>query len=195
MNIITLKKNTRNSDGERFALLAERDENVFHLDDLANLWNIRNQNTLRKTLSRYSKRNLIFRIHKGLYSIKKVNELDPYFLGFKALHRPAYLSCETVLYNAGILNQVPQEITFISSISKIFSINEKHYRVRQLQDEYLFNNIGIQMINGFYQASAERAVADMLYFNPRKYFDTSSSKMINWSEVKKIQKQVYDITK
>ncbi len=195
MNITTLKKNTRGSDGERFALLAELDENVFHLDDLANLWSIRNKNTLRKTLSRYSARNLIFRVYRSLYSIKKATEIDPYLLGVKSLHRPAYISCETILYESGILNQSPQVITLISSISKSFTVVGRHYRSRQMKDEFLFNDIGINLINGIRKASPSRAVADMLYFNPKKYFDTGNSKIINWREVKRIQKQVYDITK
>jgi len=195
MKINNIKKKERDSDGRRFALLAERNEDVFHLADLANFWGIRNSNTLRKTLSRYNKRGLIFRIYKGLYSIKKVSEIDPYFLGAKALHQPAYLSCESILYENGILNQIPQAITFISSISKSFTVNGRRYQSRQMKDEYLFNATGISQTNGIRKASVSRAVADMLYFNPEKYFDVGGSKIINWPEIKKIQKQVYDITK
>jgi len=195
MNTINKKKNTRQSDGERFAKLAELNEDVFHLADLANLWDIRNQNTLRKTLSRYSQRGLIFRIYKGLYSIKKVAEIDPYLLGVKALHQPAYISCESILYMHGVLNQIPQMITLVSAVSKVFSVGTRRYKSRQMKDECLFNDLGVEIVGNVRQATLSRAVADMLYFNPDKYFDASSSKIINWREVKEIQKQVYDITK
>jgi predicted transcriptional regulator of viral defense system len=194
MNIQKRQINKRKSDGERFAKLAELGEDIFHADDLANLWGIYNKNTLFTTLSRYLKRGLLFRIYNGLYSVKKVNELDPYFLGFKALHQPAYLSCETVLYNAGILNQIPQEITFVSSISKAFSLIGKRYRSRQMKDVLLFNDTGIVTKGGYRQATLSRAVADMLYFNPKKYFDVGTSKLIDWDEVKAIRKQIYDDT-
>lgn len=197
MNTKTKKINQakRNSDGGRFAKLAELNEDVFHLADLANLWDIRNKNTLRKTLSRYSQRKLIFRIYKGLYAIKKVTEIDPYLLGIKALHQPAYVSCESVLYKNGVLNQVPQMITMVSAVSKVFSVGGGWYKSRQMKDEYLFNDLGVEVINGVRVATLSRAVADMLYFNPKKYFDTGSSQIINWREVKEIQKQIYDITK
>jgi len=190
MNTVSKQKNIRTSDGERFAKLAELDEDIFHLDDLGNLWNIRNKNTLRKTLSRYTHRGLIFRIYKSFYSIKKVSELDPYLLGIKALHCPAYVTCESILFKAGVLNQSPQAITLVSPVSKIFSISGRQYKSRQMQDGYLFNEIGVELINGVRQASLSRAVADILYFNPQKYFDAGSSKVVNWPEVKEIIKIV-----
>jgi len=183
-------KKKRMSDGERFALLASLSEIVFHSDDLANLWNIHNKNTLYTTLFRYVKRGLIFRIYNGFYSIKKINDIDPYFLGIKSLHKLTYVSCESVLFEYGILNQRSQSITLVSSISKSFSIGGKRYRSRQMKDEYLFNHSGIEIIGSIRKASVERAVADMLYFNRKKYFDAFDSKLINWNKVKKIIKDV-----
>lgn len=181
---------SRKSDGERFAQIALLGEYIFHADDLANLWNIRNKNTLYRTLSRYVKRGLIYRIYNGFYSIKKIGELDSYFLGIKSLHRPAYISCESVLYEHGILNQIPQVITLVSSVSKSFFVGQRHYRSRQMRDEYLFNDSGIEIINDIRKATLVRAVADMLYFNREKYFDASNSKLIDWDKVKKIIKDV-----
>ncbi|MFA6392606.1 MAG: hypothetical protein WCW54_00770 [Candidatus Paceibacterota bacterium] len=183
-------KNLRKSDGERFAQIALLGESIFHADDLANLWNIRNKNTLHRTLFRYVKRGLIYRIYNGLYSIKKIGELDSYLLGIKSLHRPAYISCESILYEYGVLNQRPQIITLVSSISKSFSIGQMHYRSRQMRDEYLFNDSGIEVIDGVRKASLARAVADMLYFNREKYLDAFDSKLIDWILVEKIIKDV-----
>ncbi len=182
--------NTRKSDGERFAQIAEMGESVFHSGDLANLWGIYNTNTLHTTLSRYQKRGLIFRIQNGLYSIKNIAKINPYLLGIKVLHGPVYVSCESVLYENGILNQLPQQITLVSSISKNFSVGINQYHSRQMRDEYLFNDSGIEMVLGVRKATVSRAVADMLYFNPGKYFDAGNSKLINWRKVKKISKLV-----
>lgn len=184
------KINKRTSDGEHFAKLAEMGEVVFHSDDLANLWGITNKNSLYITISRYVKRGLLFRIYNGLYSIKKADDLNSYFLGLKVLHRPAYISCEIVLYDNGVINQRPQIITLVSSISKSFSVGKNRYRSRQMRDQYLFNDIGIEVVNGVRKATLARAVADMLYFNKDKYFDIGQSKMIDWLAVKKIAHNV-----
>ena len=59
---------------------------------------------------------------------------------------------------------------------------------RQLKDEYLINPTGVVNQNGVFVATTERAVADMLYFNPRYHFDVPER--IDWKKVKFIQKEV-----
>jgi predicted transcriptional regulator of viral defense system len=184
---------TSNIAQSRFAKLARLGEQVFHTNDLASLWGISNKNTLYTTLKRYTKAGLIFRIYKGLYSIGPVDKIDPYLLGIKALHKFAYISTETALFNAGIILQDIKYITIISSKSKKFFIGDINYRSRQLNDKFLFQDYGINTKCGVNIATVERAVADILYFNPNFYFD--NPKQIDWKEVKKIQKEVYDITK
>lgn len=187
MNSINKKnKDFRGTAGERFVSISMRGEVVFHASDLANLWGIHNKNTLYKTLSRYVAGGLIYRIHKGLYSVKKVSDIDPLLLGVKAIHTPAYVSCESVLYQNGILNQPPQEIILVSQSSKHFSIAGIRYRSRKMRDEFLFNDAGVDIKDGVRIASLPRAVADMLYFNPRKYFDVGDSRLIPIDKVKEI---------
>jgi len=189
----TTLTNTDNSANKRFAELAKLGEQVFHASDLANLWNIKNKNTLYMTLSRYHKRGLLNRVYKGLYSLQPINKIDPYLLGIKALNRFAYLSCESVLADKGIIFQKANSISLVSSQSRKFSIGSNNYYSRQLKDEYLYNIAGIKLKDGYYQASTERAVADMLYFNPQYYFDAKD--LINWQEVKIIQKEIgYDVS-
>lgn len=84
--------------------------------------------------------------------------------------------------------QVSNKITLISSVSKNFSIGDNFYICRKLNNKFLFNPIGIELKDGFYQASIERAIADLLYFNPHYFFD--GEKMINWKKVKKIQREI-----
>ncbi len=178
---------------QRFAQLARMGISVFHAGDLANLWKIRNRNTLYTTLKRYVKSGLLHRIYKGLYSLKPVEQIDPLLLGVKALHKYAYISAETVLTQAGIIQQVIGRITLISSQSKKFSIGENHYHSRKLTDRFLYNPTGITEEQGVKKAAVERAVADLLYFNPRAHFD--AEKFINWNKIKHIQKQIgYPLT-
>ena len=185
-----LLKNKRVSAGKRIAKLASLNETVFHIGDLANLWNIRNKNTLYTTVSRYIARGLIYHIYKGLYSIKKIADVDPRLIGIKALHNYGYISCESVLFNSGIINQPPRETTLVSKTSKRFAVGKTKFRSRQLRDLFLYNNTGIQTINGIRTASPERAAADMLYFSPKKYLDGFASKTVNKKTLKSIIEKI-----
>lgn len=178
------KKGSRDSAGDRFARLAALGESVFHASDLANLWNIRKPQTLHTTLSRYVASGLLHRIHKGLYTLHQSTDLDPHLLGVKALHALAYVSCESVLFDHGIINQPPQEMTLVSGVSKRFTIAHHRFRSRKLRDNFLMNDAGITTHNGVRIASLPRAIADMLYFYPKKYFDAPNR--IRWSEVRAI---------
>ena len=207
MKQINLKSNknnirSRESSGGRFSRLAALGEQIFHADDLANLWNIRNASTLHMTLSRYVLQGLLFRIQNGLYSTKQPADLHPHLIGLKALHGPAYISCETVLFDAGVINQPPQSITIVSGVSRRFTLAGHDYHSRKLADNFLFNNAGVYTKDGIQSADLSRAVADTLYFNSKKHFDVLSA--IAWDSVRDIMNAVgyplslmkhYDYTK
>ncbi len=176
----------RNIVFKRFAQLTSLNEIVFTFKDLANLWGIINLNTLYTTLKRYTQNGLLYRVHRGLYSIKPIFQVDPYLLGIKALHQYSYVSTESVLFDLGIINQKIDYITLVSSSSKRFTIVDNNYIVRQLKDDYLYNDSGIIERDGIRIATLERAIADLLYFNPKYHFDAHN--LINWLKVKKLQK-------
>jgi len=182
-----IQKTTTN---KRFAMLANLGEVVFHTKDLGNLWNIRNKNTLYVTLSRYKSLGIIYRICNGLYSIKNPKDIDPYLISVKFLRKYSYISCESILFNSGIINQPSREITLVSSVSKRFIILGQKFRSRKLKKIFLFNDCGIYLKNNIRFATTERAIADILYFNPKKYFDAFDSNLINWQKVNEISKQV-----
>ena len=171
---------------KRFSQLVSLNEVVFYFNDLANLWGITNLNTLYTTLKRYTQKGLLFRVHRGFYSIKPISQVNPYLLGIKALHKYSYVSAESILFDLGIINQKTDYITLISSSSKRFTIVDNNYIVRQLKDDYLYNDAGIIQKDGIRLATLERAVADLLYFNPKYHFD--ADRLINWNKVKKLQK-------
>lgn len=191
MNTKIIKRKSKDS---RFSQIARLGENIFHTKDLANLWRIKSPNTLYTTLKRYAQKGWIFRIHKGLYSMRPLSQLNPWELGIKSLRSYAYIGAETILAHHGIIQQEIKEITIIGSVSKRFSIGNNHYYSRQLKDEYLFNDTGIKNKKGLKVSTIERAIADILYFNPVAYFDAYNR--INWRKVKKIQKKIgYDFTR
>jgi hypothetical protein len=139
-------------------------------------------------ITRYIDRGVLFPIYKGLYATVPLASLNPLELGQAIIHRYTYLSTESVLFQAGIISQPVYDQTYVANMSKRVSVGQWSFRYRQLKDEYLYNPGGIINQNGFFTASTERAVADMLYFNPRYHFDVPES--IDFDKVKLIQKEV-----
>lgn len=177
----------------RIAILARQPHTIFHARDLGRLWNIENSNTLYTLLKRYTKQTLLYRVYKGLYSLLPVEKLDPLLLGIKALHGYAYVSTETILIKDGIITQVVYSYTFISNQSRHFKIGLFDFKSRKLQDQFLYHPAGIIQENGIMKATLERAVADLLYFNPKAYLD--GIEMIDFAKVKKLQQEIgYPLT-
>lgn len=178
---------------ERIVLLARQKNTIFHTKDLGVLWAIRNPNTLYTLLKRYTQKKLLFRIFKGLYSLLPIEKTDPFLLGLRAVHDYGYISTETVLAEQGIIPQFTHAITIMSSKSMKFTIGKHHFISRQLKTEFLLNPVGIQEKEGVKIATPERAVADLLYFNPKSPLD--GSEMIDFKKIKTIQKEIgYPLT-
>lgn len=173
----------------RFAEIAKLGGLIFHVGDFAKIWNISNRSTLLITLKRYVDSGLLFRLYRGLYSLKQAEELDPLLLGAKAINNYCYLSCETILMKYGVIFQQINYITFISDKSKRLVIAPYNYYFRKLKKDFLYNDFGVNKNEILNEASLERAVADILYFNPDYYFDNPAP--INWARVKEIQAIVY----
>jgi len=177
----------------RFAMLARLGEVVFRVEDLANLWQITSKNNLHTTLKRYCQQGLVFRIFRGLYAIKPISSIDPVLLGLRAAGEFTYLSTESILAKEGIIQQSISQITIVGQKSQRFAILQNEFRVRQLADNFLFNPAGIVEKDGIRIATMERAVADLLYFNPKAFFD--GAKNIDWKKIRKIQAEIgYPIT-
>lgn len=184
---------TISGSADRIAALAQRGEVIFHVDDLAMLWNIRMPNTLYTALKRYTQSKLLFRLQKGLYSLLPPEKLEPRLIGVKWLHRYSYISTETILSQAGVLSQVFPVVTLVSSVSRQFQLAGHSFRSRQLKDAFLFNSAGISEDHGVKLASPERAVADLLYFNPHAHLDVPT--IVDFREVNRLQKEIgYHVT-
>ena len=180
MNVIYTSKNNK------IKQIANSSEAIFRDTDLAVIWGIVNKNTLYTTIKRYARQRLLEKIRQGIYSIKSPDALNPDAIGAKILHGYCYVSAETILERAGILKQKIRNITFVSGLSKKFSVVTHFCSSRQMKDNFLYNSMGVYFENGVNYAEAERAVADLLYFNPKYYFDGSAN--INWERVREIQK-------
>jgi predicted transcriptional regulator of viral defense system len=172
----------------RLSELLQVDRKIFHTNDLAVLWGITNRHTLYMTISRYMDRGVLFPIYKGLYSTVPVSDLDPLELGRSIIHGYTYLTTESILSQAGIISQTVYDYTFVADRSKRVSAGPWSFRFRQLKDAFLHHPAGIVDKNGIFIASTERAVADMLYFDPKYHFDVPES--IDFEKVRSLQKEI-----
>ncbi len=169
-------------------ILLKQERKLFHTKDLSLLWKVDNPTTLRRTISRYIKRGILIPIYRGFYSVLPLEKIDAFDLGTSAFHSYCYVSTETVMVQAGIIFQHIYAHTFCSSKTKTIQIGENIYKSRSLKDEFLYNPTGIIDHPTYKIATTERAIADMLYFNPKYYFDAHDE--IDWKKVKEIQKEV-----
>ncbi|MFP4539975.1 MAG: hypothetical protein ACLFNN_03525 [Candidatus Paceibacterota bacterium] len=173
---------------EKLKKLMEDKRDLYHTQDLAVLWGIDNPNTLYTTIRRYVARGYLNRIYKGYYSTVPLSNVNPFELGVVALHEYGYVSTESVLVEHGVITQEIKYVTLVSSFSKRIEIDGIKYLVRKMKDDYRLNREGVELDSGVRKATVERAVADMLYFNPNYHFDGKD--FINWKRVKEIQKIV-----
>lgn len=180
-----------NISAKRIALLAGAEQPLFHTGDLAILLGIRNANTLRVTLHRLVRHKILHRVHRGLVSILPPQTIDPALLGSACLHCYAYLTTETVLRDEGVILQSMQALTFASGVSRRFACAGHHFVSRRLHPRFLHNQEGIVRTDGVYRATLERAIADMLYFNPLYHFD----RPVDWEKVRQLQEKIgYPLT-
>ena len=172
----------------RISELIRLERQLYHSNDLAILWSIKNRNTLYTAIKRYVQKGVLIPVYKGLYSTVPLNQLSPLELGVAIAHEYVYLSTESVLSQAGVINQTTRAYTFIGNKSKKIEIDGKTFLYRKLKDDCLINTSGITEQNGIFIASVERASADMLYFSPNYHFDIPEN--IDWKKMIEIQKEL-----
>lgn len=173
---------------KKLALLLQTSQTLFHTQDLALILGINNRHSLRVAISRYIKKGILKPVYRGLYSTIPIQNIDKYKLGASFIHRFCYLSLHSIFEKYGVINQKVYSVSYVSSISKKIVFNGELFVYKQMNPQFLLNPEGISLVNGVYEASLERAVADAKYFNPRFHFD--SPDLINWDRVDEIKKIV-----
>jgi hypothetical protein len=172
----------------RIRELLQFERKLYHTNDLAVLWGIKNRETLYMTITRYIDAGVLHPVYKGLYATLPIAALDPLELGVAIIHRYTYLTTESVLADAGVISQAVYDYTFAADQSKRVKVGEWSFRYRKLKDEYLYHPAGVANREGILTASTERAAADLLYFNPKAYFDIPE--LIDFDQVRAIQREI-----
>ncbi len=168
--------------------LVNTGKTLFHTRDLALIWKIDRPATLHMRVMRYQEKGMLYPIQRGLYSLVPYNKLDPTNVAVAINHGYCYLTTETILERNGVINRRVNGLTFASGRSKRFLWHENEFIFRQITDKFLFQTAGITQNGDLFSANLERAVADMIYFNPKFHLDTPN--VINWDKVSQIQKEV-----
>ena len=118
---------------------------------------------LRVGLSRLVRRGVIRRICRGHYA----NPFHPPTLEQIAsqIHSPSYVSLESALSRHGVLSQMPQELTCVTTrASRTLRTSYGLIRYRKIKKEFFF---GFSIQGGAALAEPEKALADLLYFRRR----------------------------
>ncbi len=179
MFLITFRLNMSNS----VVKLLKSKKTVFSVSDLAILWNIKNQNSLKSKIYYLVNNGSITRLHQGIFALD--DQYDKNELAGK-LKSPSYVSLETVLRKTGCIFQYSSEISSISNANKEYIIDKVKYSYRKIKDSVLFNAENIICHQNYSIAAKERAFLDMIYLNKNYYFD--NLKDIDWKKCEKIIK-------
>lgn len=152
--------------------LLTQPKTVFSLDELSYIWEIDNDQVLWNKINYLTKVGKLKRLAQGIYSLT-ARTYDPFELGNK-YRQPSYISFDTVLAKAGVINQYDETIYLAAQNSLIKFIDGYQFAYRKLQDQILLNPQGVEQTAGYAIASPERAYLDSLYLNPSRYFDNEA---------------------
>lgn len=133
----------------------------FTTKDLKDLLEIKNRRTFEETVKRLESEKVLTKIERGKY-IKTNSEYSKFELS-QFIYGPSYISLETALSYYGLVEQLPIEITAVStkkSIEKEFE--EQIYSYKKINKE-LF--VGYRREEDFLIAFPEKAIFDQLYLS------------------------------
>ena len=144
-------------------------DNLFTLADVYKYFPEEKEESLRIQLSRFVKRGLIHRIKRGLYcfDLKKVNELQLANL----LYTPSYVSAQSALHYYGIIPDIPQSITSVTTVTtkKILTkLGTYHYFKVATPLYFGFDRIKLHNSRYLKIARPEKALLDFIYLNKIK---------------------------
>jgi hypothetical protein len=141
---------------------------VFRLKDIALLTGESNFLSLNKKLNYHVKTGKLQNPRKGIYTKPGYNSEEMACTIFT----PSYISLEYVLQKVGVLFQYDSRISVICNLSRSIEFEDQTYLFRKMKGELLVNTLGIvRKENQINIASPERAFLDLLYLNPKYYFD------------------------
>ncbi|MGB9707478.1 MAG: type IV toxin-antitoxin system AbiEi family antitoxin domain-containing protein [Microgenomates group bacterium] len=141
---------------------------VFSINDIYKLFQDKKDYFIRQKLHRYQKKGLIHRLKKGLYCFD-INDFHPFEMA-NFLYQPSYISCQSALFYYGIIIDVPQKITSITTVTTKRLVNEFGSFIYYKINKILYYGFETKEINHSKAkiATPEKALLDFFYINKIK---------------------------
>lgn len=143
-------------------------QTVFSSKEVALLAEEKSANRLKSKLAYYVKTGKLLRLRRGFYA--KSSDYEPREFASK-IYTPAYVSFETVLAKEGVIFQYYGTVFVASYLSRTITTEKNQFVFRKMKNDLLVNQAGISDKGGYFEASKERALLDMLYLAGNYYFD------------------------
>lgn len=139
--------------------------NIFTFVDVVKAFSAEEENSITMQLSRFARKDLIHSLKKGLYCFdpSTIDELEVAHY----LYSPSYLSLETALHYYGLIPDIPQAVTSITTVTtkKIITENGTFYYTRiKLPLYFGYHSVLSPTSGGYFSiAKKEKALLDYLY--------------------------------
>ena len=145
---------------------------IFSLRDIENLFPEENLKTLKNSLGRWVKRNLLIRLRRNLYELVEPglkSSIPDVYIANK-LYAPSYISLETALSIYSLIPDIAFHVTSLSTLpTRIFKNIYGSFYYRSCQKE-AFTGYRLMQYEGFKVliADREKALVDFIYFSLRQ---------------------------
>lgn len=142
------------------------DMKIFHVHHLKLLTSM-NDHSLRVALSRLHKGKAVQRICRGFYAnpfnMPTLEEISG------QIYQPSYVSLESALSSYGVLSQIPQVLTCVTTqLPRTFQTSWGAIEYHQMKGAFFNGFLGGKT---YFLAEKEKALADYLYLSPPKNRD------------------------
>ena len=161
------------------------DTKIFYINHLKLLTNM-SGHSLRIALVRLNNKKLVKRICRGFYA----NPFNPPTLEeiSNQIYHPSYISLESALYSWGILSQIPQILTCVTTqLPRTFNTSFGTIEYHQIKKDYFWGFIDK---HGYFIAEAEKALLDYLYLHKNKTAKSDLSEL-NFNNIKRKKLKSY----
>jgi len=156
------------------------DTKIFYFEHFKLLTGM-NNHTLRVNLSRIVRKKIIKRILRGYYS----NPFNPPTLEeiSSQIYQPSYISLESALSYTGILSQIPQILTCVTTrLPRIFKTSFGTIIYHQIKKELFW---GFEKKDGYFLGEKEKALLDWLYWHKKSHNSLPPLDELDFSEINK----------
>ncbi len=168
-----------------FAKILQSKLDLFTIDDLKQILQTKNEQTIRNYLSRAKKKWLVENLYYWIWKIPWRKE-DIFYLATK-IKKKSYISFESVLKKHWVIFQYYWDDIFLASDNTWIKYY-KNYKIKyfKIKDDILLNPLGIKFDLWYPIATLERAICDIIYRSKNYFFDDLS--FVDFDKLQKIAK-------